>query len=239
MSKESLQEYFKRYMVDIRGRSMSTYKHYLDALNNISRNLKSKGLIKDNIYEIDNLDVLEQYRQILMADEEFVALNKRGNHMYTAGLQNYMTFAKGMNFSALKEEVEKFDVPVPKTEKVVVEREAYKRSNIVRVQAIELANHQCEIDNCHITFESAKDGNPYMEGHHAIPISKQSEFDCSLDVYANVICLCPLCHRRLHYGVFNDKETMLSKLYLSRRERLLHSGFDINKDDFIRLATSR
>lgn len=239
MSKETLQEYFKRYMVDVRGRSMSTYKHYIDALNNISRNLKAKGLIENDIYEISSLDYLEHCRQALMADAEFVALNTRGNHMYSAGLRNYMNFAMGLDFSKLKDTVNKFDVPVPKPEKIITEKEAYKRSNIVRVQAIELAGHKCEIDNTHITFELEKSGNPYMEGHHAIPLHLQGNFSYSLDVFANVICLCPICHRKIHFGKCSDRKDMLAYLYDERHYRLANCGLKLDKDQFIKNGLDR
>lgn len=239
MSKETLQACFKKYMVDIRGRSTSTYKHYIDALSNISRNLKGKGLINEDIYEISSLDYLDQCRQILMEDEEFVALNTRGNHMYTAGLKNYIAFAHGMDFSALKDDVKKFDEPVAKPEKATKEVEGYKRSNIVRVQAIEIAGHMCEIDKGHITFETEKDGYPYMEGHHAIPLHLQDKFDYSLDVFANVVCLCPICHRKIHFGKCGDRKDMLAYLYEERHHRLENCGLKLNKDQFIKDGLAR
>lgn len=239
MSKETLKAYFKKYIVDIRGRKESTYLHYIDALNNISRNLKGKGLIKEDIYEISSLEALEQCRQVLMADEEFVALNTRGNHMYTAGLKNYISFAQGLDFAALKENVKRFDVPVPKPEKIIIEKESFKRTNIVRVQAIELAGHKCEIDNSHITFEAEKDGSPYMEGHHAIPLHLQGDFLYSLDVFANVVCLCPICHRKIHYGRCVDRKDMLAYLFEERHYRLENCGLKLDKDQFIKVGLSR
>ena len=44
-----------------------------------------------------------------------------------------------------------------------------------------------------------------------IPMKKQQTFSTSLDVYANVVCLCPVCHRLLHYGLDDNK-----KIYLIR-----------------------
>lgn len=35
--KSVLKEYYSRYLLDVRGLSMSSVKHYLDALNNISK----------------------------------------------------------------------------------------------------------------------------------------------------------------------------------------------------------
>ena len=47
-----LKEYYSRYLTEIRGLSQSSVKHYLDALNNISRRLREKDMIQQDIYEI-------------------------------------------------------------------------------------------------------------------------------------------------------------------------------------------
>lgn len=73
-------------------------------------------------------------------------------------------------------------------------------------------------------------------GHHAIPIKEQGHFDVSLDVYANIICLCPICHRLLHYGVNEDKQKILSKVYHDRAERLAKSGIKLSKEEFTKVA---
>ena len=66
---------------------------------------------------------------------------------------------------------------------------------------MEIAEYKCEISPQHITFTSKNTGHFYMEGHHAIPMRHQDKFTKSLDVYANIVCLCPICHRLLHYGI--------------------------------------
>jgi 5-methylcytosine-specific restriction protein A len=45
-----LKEYYARYLIGVRNNKISTVKHYFDALNNISRRLKEKNLIKTDIY---------------------------------------------------------------------------------------------------------------------------------------------------------------------------------------------
>ena len=61
-----LKEYYARYLTDIRKNSQSTVKHYFDALNNISRRLKEKSLVRENIYEVADIDTLFQLRDILL-----------------------------------------------------------------------------------------------------------------------------------------------------------------------------
>ncbi|MCC8140121.1 MAG: hypothetical protein LIO67_07485 [Lachnospiraceae bacterium] len=71
-----------------------------------------------------------------------------------------------------------------------------------------------------------------MEGHHALPMKYQDKFSRSLDVYANIICLCPVCHRLLHYGISSEKEKVVEKIYYDRSERLAVSGIKISKSEF-------
>lgn len=75
-----------------------------------------------------------------------------------------------------------------------------------------------------------------MEGHHIIPMKKQESFNTSLDVYANIVCLCPTCHRLLHFGRERDKKPVLDKLYFERSERLANSGIKISHEEFINAA---
>ena len=76
---------------------------------------------------------------------------------------------------------------------------------------MEFAGYVCEINAAHESFIAAKNNKPYMEGHHAIPMHLQPRFQSGLDVYANIVCLCPVCHRRIHYGVADDKEQMMNE----------------------------
>ena len=46
MQNPVLKEYYVRYLTDVRNLSQSSVKHYIDALNNISRYLVSKNLLK-------------------------------------------------------------------------------------------------------------------------------------------------------------------------------------------------
>ena len=64
----------------------------------------------------------------------------------------------------------------------------------------------------------------------------QDKFEHSLDVYANIICLCPLCHKRIHFGVKKDRQLLITKLYNERAERLVNSGLDINREEFVKMA---
>lgn len=91
----------------------------------------------------------------------------------------------------------------------------------------------CAVDVEHPTFIK-KDGGRYMEVHHLIPLEWQSEFEFKLDTRANLVPLCPLCHKLIHYGRMEDKKPILTRLYNERREALKESGLDITLDELIR-----
>ena len=103
-------------------------------------------------------------------------------------------------------------------------------------QALEFAQYKCEVDSGHITFIAAATMKPYMEGHHAVPMKEQNNFDVSLDVYANIVCLCPICHRLLHYGKVSQKREVLEQIYIARDDRLQNSGIYLTKDQFLNIA---
>lgn len=229
---EVLKEYYARYLIKVRGLSQASVKHYYDALNNISKRLREKGLVKQDVYEIMDLSYLKSVQDILYADPEFVELNERGRRMYSAGFNNYFRFASGEGLIDSKDKVTEFDMPLTPEEPMVVEQVVWKRSSILRTHALVLAGYQCEIDNSHNSFVAESTGKPYMEGHHAIPMKYQKDFHHSLDVYANIVCLCPLCHRKIHYGMQPERVKMMHQIYESRAKRLSKSGIDLSRDDF-------
>ena len=233
-----LQEYYARYLTEVRNSSESTVRHYYDALNNISRRLKEKGLITETIYEVESLERLFELRDLLYADEDFIDLNTRGKRMYSAGLNNYCRFASGDHFFEAREKIKVLDVPMVPEKSASSSRSSWKRSNIIRTQAIELAGYECELDHAHHSFLAEKTHKPYMEGHHALPMSLQEYFTNSLDVYANVICLCPICHRRIHHGLKDDRIQMLNQIYVMRSDRLSNCGIKLSKEEFSDLVMS-
>lgn len=231
-----LREYYSRYLTEVRGLSLSSVKHYLDALNNISRRLKDKEPIKHSIYEISSLERLNYIRDVLFADSDFVAMNERGKRMYSAGLNNYCRFASGADFHETQSKMSALDVPVAAEKAIVTEQTVWKRSEILRTQAIEMAGYECEIDSSHETFMAEASKKPYMEGHHALPMKRQGEFGVSLEVYENIICLCPVCHRRIHYGVKQDRIDMAKKIYENRSSRLMKCGIYLSENEFVEVA---
>jgi 5-methylcytosine-specific restriction protein A len=156
------------------------------------------------VYEIQDIGELEIIKAYLYSDPDFLALDKRGYQMYSAGFNNYFKLANGEGFANIHKQIKILDTEVPVPEKHTKIQTSWGRSSIIKIQTIESARYQCEINLEHYTFIARSTGHPYMEGHHVLPMKYQDKFDKSLDVYANIVCLCPICHRLLHYGVEFD-----------------------------------
>jgi 5-methylcytosine-specific restriction protein A len=115
-------------------------------------------------------------------------------------------------------------LPVPQISSSKVSS-SFQRKPAPAGAAIGIANFKCEISPLHKTFISTAKNLPYVEAHHLIPISKQANFPkSSLDVTANIVALCPLCHKLLHHGKKSDKKKYLSTLLSVRKERLKEKG---------------
>lgn len=235
MEKGELKKYYEKYLKENRELSITTVKHYGDALNTISKLLKKENKIADSIYDIESVDELEELISYISNNEEYKGLNKRGNNMYSAGLKHFFKFVNGEKFKENLFDISILDIPVERKNKKIVLKESVDRSNIIRNHVIECSDHKCEYDNSHISFIQEKNRQQYVEAHHIIPLKYQYKFENSLDVYANVISLCPNCHRRIHYGLNNDIKNMLYKIYTKRVMRYKNSGINITIDDICRL----
>lgn len=121
--------------------------------------------------------------------------------------------------------------PVAKPNKIDGSTSKFKRNEMLAKNTLIRAKFKCEIDTNHISFET-KNGKQYMEAHHLIPLSKQDEFEYSLDVDANIVCLCPNCHKNLHYG--KDVKSLVNLLYEARREKLYLSGIVISLEELLK-----
>ncbi|WP_310603605.1 HNH endonuclease [Anaerosporobacter sp.] len=230
-----LKEYFIRYLKIIKKKD-STVNHYIGALDYITRFLIQREKIHQSIYEITDIGELQIIRTYLKNDVDFLALDRRGHQMYSAGLNNYLRFATGEGFGNMHDEIQNLDIELPVKEIARTEISSRKRSNIIKTQAIESAGYLCEMDICHRTFTAKSTGNQYMEGHHAIPMKVQESFKTSLDVYANIVCLCPICHRMLHYGIDDEKKVLINQIYYKRADRLANSGIKLTLESFEILA---
>ena len=232
-----LREYYISYLLNVRKVSQSSVNHYLDALSWISRYLAEKELIKDSVFEVRSIENLEELKNILISDEKFTSMDKRGHQMYTAGLNNYLRFAQGEEFEKIGNSAALLDKPMQVPDQLNESTDSgWRRSEIIKNQTIKIANYQCEIDSHHMTFIANRNGMPYMEAHHTIPMKCQGSFNTSLDVYANIVCICPVCHRFLHFGRKEDKLPVIDRIYYRRSERMAHSGIVLSHNEFLDLV---
>lgn len=236
MDQYVLMMYYEKYLQEIRKVSDSSIEHYQRALRYISNFLVRKGKIKQSIYEIQDIEELELLKEYLQSDSEFIDLNIRGHRMYSAGFNHYFRFASGQGFKDLHHQMQVMDIKIPVADKQVTTMNTWKRSSIIKIQAMQSAGYECEVNPNHKTFTAKSTEKPYMEGHHALPMRFQDKFTSSLDVYANVVCLCPTCHRLLHYGIYSEKKSVIDKIYYDRADRLAVSGIKVGKSEFEKLA---
>lgn len=99
------------------------------------------------------------------------------------------------------------------------------RDTLVKKRALEKANYKCELNPNHQTFINKSNGKPYVLGHHLIPLEFEYLFPYSLDIEANIVSLCSLCHDEIHHGI-NYKE-LIDKLYKQRKDDLKKCGIEI------------
>lgn len=117
---------------------------------------------------------------------------------------------------------------------------AVKKNPAFAKQALVDSDYICAGDSKHKTFMTNK-GVPYMEGHHLIPCTATNarlfwnEFKKSIDCVENIVCLCPTCHRRIHFGTVNEKKTIIKHLYAKQEKRLKAIGITITEDELLDL----
>lgn len=111
-----------------------------------------------------------------------------------------------------------------------------------RIAKLALANseYKCAINADHQTFTTNK-GVPYMEGHHLIPCTYTNakhfweKINRNIDCLNNIICLCPTCHRKIHYASDEEKKAIIKQLYKNQKDKLNKSGLNISLEELLEL----
>jgi 5-methylcytosine-specific restriction protein A len=226
-------ELFSNYILEVRGLSLSSSNHYLDSLKKISSFMITLGYDYDSIYGIDSYEELLQLKNSLINDDAFKRLNLKGHQMYSAGLNRYIEFSEGNSLNNKNNLLSLLDEPCPVKPAIFKsEIESERRDRIIVNQVLIASNYECEINKTHKSFISKNTHQEFMEAHHLIPLNMQKEVSNSLDVYSNLICLCPNCHKLLHFGMKEDKQTVIDDLFDYRKERLQDAGLNFGKREF-------
>lgn len=184
--------------------------------------------------EVCNIKKLSQVKQIVEINklDNLMKLLKEKNIIYSCDSEknlNEIYFSDNDENSNYKDEAEDID----DKEDSLYRRK--KRSQRYKYYAIKEANFNCEIDNLHKWFISKKTKENYVEGHHLIPIAYQNQFEYSIDIPANIVSLCPLCHKKLHHAELEEKEKMIKKMYEQKIERLNKCKIDISIEQLIQM----
>ena len=230
-----LRDIYKQYIKVSRGISDRSVGHYITGINSINAILAKYNFPITNVFSVKTVEELDEIKAFLNSNEEFITKDSVGHNMYSVAFRHFYRFACEDDLFFARS-IQQMDIPVELPKAVRTTTLSWKRNQIIKNQAIVGAGYICENNHDHITFISKATGQPYMEGHHLIPIRFQPEFRTSIDVYANVVCLCPICHRLLHYGADREKQYTVESFFDSRNERLKKSGIDLSKRDFLRIV---
>jgi predicted restriction endonuclease len=70
-------------------------------------------------------------------------------------------------------------------------------------------DYRCAVSRTSYSSFLARDGHPYVEVHHIIPMAQQAGSAINLDRVSNMTPLCPGCHTCLHRGAAADASRVL------------------------------
>lgn len=220
---------FIKWMSENTNISSTSIKKYASAIKSISKDLSKYNSEYMDIYNIKNIDEFNEVQKLCTEVNEIKEKNKRGNNMYSASLnwyKKYLNDIKDDNILVYEEKT--------KGELFIKEgMKQWKRDRSLVDKVIKNSDYKCEYDVTHQYFKSNKTQRNYVEGHHLIPMEYQDEFNYSLDVEANIVSLCVVCHSLLHHGIIEDKIKILKKLYNLRKKYLKQSGLEIQFCDLI------
>lgn len=116
-------------------------------------------------------------------------------------------------------------------------RENTRYSTDYRLSKTALANasFMCEFDNTHKTFKTKYNIN-YMEAHHLFPMKEQKNYlDINFDRTENIVSLCPVCHRAIHYSEVHHRNKIIQHIFQKRKTLLENVGIKFDNDILIEM----
>ncbi|MCL2844902.1 MAG: hypothetical protein FWE23_05565 [Chitinivibrionia bacterium] len=118
--------------------------------------------------------------------------------------------------------------------------EAVQRDIKYSKYVLKEANYVCQIKSSHTTFLTNL-GFQYMEGHHLIPCTVKNakdfekKYNVNIDCVENIVCICPTCHRAVHFGDSEVKKMLVKEMFSQHKEILKNIGIDITEDELLKL----
>lgn len=207
-----------------------------------------KGHIYGKYYDVNNIpsdkELITDFRMLLDTYKKIVTfMEKRTVKEFNDYLllQDDFEFLESdeevyqeMANEIVSEDVEKLVVgqDSPRAPKDVIidkgGKERYPRNVKEAASALAKAKYRCEVDPKHETFISKSKNENYVEAHHFIGISFYKQFsEVDLDRSANIVSLCPNCHRKIHNGKDIERYMMIEILFKRLEIRLKEVGIEV------------
>ena len=201
----------------------------------ISENLRNIGEVSFNNF-IDI--ILESYEKIENYNRALVRSIIDGNRdIFQDIYYNVLNISKENNIEDVisENEINSFsevEGPEPRTDIGENEFEKIKKcksSSLKKETAKRRSGYLCELgdrNKCQYFTSKASNKN-FLEAHHLVQMEFSNDFENSIDVIANLIALCPNCHRRLHHAKDEDRVRDIEYLFSKRKEQLVSKGINI------------
>jgi len=207
-------------------------KFAINKINQKSKNFSSLWINFENISK-------SYFKKIIVKQEDedkvsYIFRKSNFNHFDTA-----LKMLLELNNPISTTSAEELQSP-PET--ILVNQEKLPRNPLLREKVIKLANYTCELCLKRDTFKT-KDREFYFEAHHLIPfnVTNQKLFKYSLDHLSNLVCLCPECHRKVHFSELKEqidalthlikKRPNLSKIYNVKSDKELILFYDSRESE--------
>jgi predicted HNH restriction endonuclease len=123
----------------------------------------------------------------------------------------------------------------PPEERIGSSGRKYTTNPRIAKKAISESGYKCSLEenDKHITFTNSNN-HKYCEAHHIIPMKMQEDYlPIRLDQRKNIVSLCPVCHKAIHYGNRNEKTKRLRKIYNKRINTLTEMGVSISFEELL------
>lgn len=178
---------------------------------------------------------VDQYNDFLLSkdDEEFLeAEEEEYQEKVNETAKEIEEALNSSKKTVLKEKVEKElnEGPRPPKKPITQQdgKQVYPRNAKEAALALYLADYQCEIDATHETFISKATKRNFTEAHHLVPLAQHINFlEVDLDRSANIVSLCPNCHRKIHNSEDKEQLQMVNTLLKKKKDKLEQVGIEV------------
>ena len=210
--------YYDKYSLIAEDRIETDLMSFVEILNEVQVNIG------------ENRDFSDFYKELLSNDYGFYGENFEEELKFQNTVEEFL---RGYEYQLTVEE----ESPSKRNDPIIDGRgqKRWPRNSAIAATALQRAKYCCEVDYLHATFISNKTGKPYMEAHHLIPMSKQEDFEYSLDKIANIKCICPNCHRLIHHGRKKERNEVLNVLFSKSKDKMKKVGLEISIENLFAL----